>query len=276
VNEYRDGDDVKKATGVIVAVIVLFYPAAAYGEIAPDGEAAETLTTARASEAVYCPYCGAENEAGAIYCASCGKKLPELRTEYNYCPKCGEKNASGTAYCTNCGYRLSEPAETRPETSRWKRSLLTLSGGVGAWFGNRTCVAPTVDLVFNVSDYFAFGPDFSYFFHGDGSGYLAGAEFRPYIIPYSRSYFLKPHATVGVGFGREKIDVGWRYYIVRRWYVRPGGGLDVRVAESRFAPYFNWAALILIRGNFEDPWQLDDDQITKTAFVFEGGIRITL
>ena len=160
--------------------------------------------------------------------------------------------------------------------SRWERGPITASLGVGAWFGNRTCVAPKVDLVFNVSDYFVFGPDFSYFFHGDGSGYLAGAEFRPYIIPFSQSYFLKPHATVGIGFGREKIDVSWRYYIVRRWYVKPGGGLDVRIAESRFVPYFNWAALILIRGNFEDPWQLEDDQITGTAFVFEGGIRITL
>lgn len=266
----------KKATTFVVTIVVLYTTAAAYGLTTFDAAGARTPTIAQASKDVSCPACGTKNPAGAVYCTNCGKKLPESVTGYNYCPECGEKTTPGEVHCANCGCRLYEPAETRHGERRWERNLLTLSGGVGAWFGNKTCWAPTVDIVFNVSDYFVFGPDFSYFFHGHDSGYLAGAEFRPYVIPYSRSYFLKPHASVGVGFGREKIDAGWRDYIVRRWYVRPGGGLDVRVAESRFAPYFNWGVLILIRGAFKDPYQLDDDQITGTAFTFEGGVRITL
>jgi DNA-directed RNA polymerase subunit RPC12/RpoP len=267
-------DEVKKATGVIIAVIILYYPATAFGVTAFDGETAETSTIAQASNGVYCPECGAKNEAGAIYCANCGKKLPELRTDYNFCPKCGEKTEPADVYCAYCAFRLTELAKTRPAESRWESSLLTLSLGVGGWFGSRTCAAPTADLVFNVSDYFAFGPDLSYFFHGDGSGYLAGLEFRPYIVPYSRSYFLKPHATVGVGFGREKVDVSWRYFLVRRWYVRPGAGLDVRIAESRFVPYFDWTTLIFFGG--KEYQEIEEDQKLKTAFVFEGGIRITL
>jgi hypothetical protein len=265
----------KKVISYTVAMIGLYSPAAFCGVSPLDGGGTETLPIAAASDYVYCPECGAKNEAGAAYCANCGKKLPKLGNDFKFCPQCGEKVGPGRAYCGYCGFNLAKLERTRPEENTWEQGYLTLSGGIGAWFGRRTCVALSTDIVFNVSDHFVFGPGFSYFFHGDGSGYLVGAEFRPYIIPYSRSYFLKPHATLGVGFGREKIDVSWRYYIVKRWYVRPGAGLDVRISESRLAPYFNWAGLILIRGNFKDPWQLEEDQITGTAFIFEGGVRIT-
>lgn len=265
----------KKVISFIVAVIILYSPAAAHGVPAFDGEAAETLTIAQTSKYVYCPECGAKNAAGAIYCGNCGKKLPELRTDYNYCPKCGEKTEQGDVYCAYCRFRLTEIAETRPAESRWERSLLTLSLGVGGWFGSRTCVAPTADLVFNVSDYFAFGPELSGFFHGDGLGFLVGLELRPYIIPYSRSYFLKPHATVGFGYAYENYELTrWYSETIERWYVRPGGGLDVRIAESRFVPYLDWTTLIFFGGG--EYRGIEEDQEIRTAFVFEGGIRITL
>ena len=262
----------KKATGVIIAVIILYYPAAAHAVTAFDGEAAETLTIAQASEAVYCPECGAKNSAGAIYCANCGKKLPELRTEYNYCPKCGDKIERGAIYCPYCRFRLTETAETRPAEDRWERSLLTLSTGVEGWFGGRTCVAPTADIVFNICDYFVLGPAFSFFFHGDGWGFLVGLESRPYAIPYSRSYFLKPHANVGAGYAYENYEINRRSWVkIERWYVRPGGGLDVRIAESRFVPYLDWNVLIFFGGG-----EVQRIEKIKTAFVFEGGIRIML
>ncbi len=265
----------KNVIYLIITVAVLGWPAAYGLDTAAEGTP-ETSTNVEVSKGTFCPYCGEQNDLGAIYCANCGKKLPELRNDFKFCPQCGEKVEPDQTYCSYCGFNFTELARTGPGENIWEPGYLTLSGGVGAWFGRRTCVAPSIDIAFHVNDYFVFGPSFSYFFHGDGSGYLVGGEFRPYIIPYSRSYFLKPHATIGVGFGQEKIDESWRYFIVRRWYVKPGAGLDVRISGSRLAPYFNWAGLILIRANFKDPGQLEEDQITGTAFVFEGGVRITL
>jgi DNA-directed RNA polymerase subunit RPC12/RpoP len=263
---------VKTVPTFIVTFVVLCSPAVAYGVTAFDGEAAETLTLAQVSEDVYCPNCSTKNEAGAIYCVNCGKKLPALRTVNNFCPKCGENIERGAIYCPYCRFRLTETAETRPEEGRWKRSLLTLSTGVEGWFGGRTCVAPTADLVFNICDYFVLGPAFSFFFHGDGWGFLVGLESRPYAIPYSRSYFLKPHANVGAGYAYENYEISrWSSVKIERWYVRPGGGLDVRIAESRFVPYLDWNVLIFFGGG-----EVQRIEKIKTAFVFEGGIRITL
>jgi predicted RNA-binding Zn-ribbon protein involved in translation (DUF1610 family) len=265
---------VKNLIRGIGIVIILCWPAAALEATGFYRDTAGTLTIAQLSGKIYCPYCGEENELGSAHCANCGKKLPELRTEYNYCPKCGEKIERGDLYCPYCRFRMTKIAEMGPAASRWERSLLTLSVGVGGWFGSITYVAPTADLVFNVSDYFAFGPDFSYFVHGHYSGFLAGLEFRPYIIPYSKSYFLKPHATVGVGYAYQDYYNGWRHIIHERPYVRPGGGLDIRIAESGFVPYLDWSALTFFGGR--EPQIIQEIDKIAPAFVFEGGIRITL
>lgn len=60
---------------------------------APSAPPAPTLKIA-------CPYCHAQNDAGDIYCARCGKPLtlPQAR-----CPSCGAPMKPDAAFCTKCG-----------------------------------------------------------------------------------------------------------------------------------------------------------------------------
>jgi hypothetical protein len=46
-----------------------------------------------------CPFCGDENDADAIYCDYCGKKLKKTCT-------CGEVNAADSRFCKRCGRQL--------------------------------------------------------------------------------------------------------------------------------------------------------------------------
>lgn len=198
--EYRKEAHVKRVIGVVAAVIVLCGAVAAYEGNGLEGEEAGALTIAQASKDVYCPYCGAKNEAGAIYCASCGKKLP-AKPSANYCPKCGAKVEAGATYCPRCGASLG-----RRTGGEWKRNIVAISGNVGGILGDPSRAYIGCDVAFYPFDYFALGPEISYFF-GDTSGIFTGLEFRPYFVPYSRSTFVKPHAYVGGGYFRETGEV---------------------------------------------------------------------
>ena len=220
----------KKVMSFIIVVIAFCSPAAAYDVTAFDGEAAETLTIAQASKNVYCPACGAKNPTGAAYCSSCGKTMPNEAVAH--CPGCGAKLEPGAAYCASCGSTASRRAR-----GEWDRNVMAISGNVGGIFGDNSFGGPGVDVAFQVSDYFALGPEFSYLFGGDSEYLLAGLEFRPYFVPYSRSIFVKPHAYFGGGYAR--VSAGdWRYTVTfDGGYARVGGGIDFR-AGSFVVPYF--------------------------------------
>jgi class 3 adenylate cyclase len=57
-----------------------------------------------------CPACGAETDADARFCPSCGRPLAAS------CPSCGEETKLGAQFCPACGERLDRP--TRREEER--------------------------------------------------------------------------------------------------------------------------------------------------------------
>ena len=223
----------KKATGVIIAVIILCYTAAAYGVTAFDGEAAGTLTIAQASNGTFCPYCGEENELGAIYCANCGKKLPELRTEYNYCPKCGDKIDREEAYCSNCGYRLIDVGKIPGEDyGRFDRFMFNL--GLNGLSGRYSGGGFEVGFDFNIGEYASLGPAGGFLIYDYGNGYYFGVTVRAYFIPRTSRY-ISPYFNLGAGYIRQNVNVGfWRKG--ERVYARVGAGLDLKPASGVF-PY---------------------------------------
>jgi class 3 adenylate cyclase len=62
-----------------------------------------------------CPACGAETDAGARFCASCGRTLVAA------CPSCGAETRVGAQFCAACGHRLDRPAPSEEE-----RKLVTV------------------------------------------------------------------------------------------------------------------------------------------------------
>ena len=58
---------------------------------------------------VTCPTCGAEADAGARFCATCGTSLAAT------CPNCGAETAPGASFCASCGTSLT-PHEAVTET----------------------------------------------------------------------------------------------------------------------------------------------------------------
>lgn len=51
--------------------------------------------------------CGQINEAGAKYCASCGKLLRQIEeVPAIICDSCGKQNSLSTKFCSNCGAKL--------------------------------------------------------------------------------------------------------------------------------------------------------------------------
>ncbi len=58
-----------------------------------------------------CPNCGVETKEGAIFCAACGTKLPELPAEEieaadgKICKKCGQPLNEEAIFCPGCGTR---------------------------------------------------------------------------------------------------------------------------------------------------------------------------
>lgn len=64
---------------------------------AHPGPAAPTVKVA-------CPHCHAQNDAGDIYCARCGKPLTLQKPR---CPQCGASIKPDAAFCTKCGASFS-------------------------------------------------------------------------------------------------------------------------------------------------------------------------
>ena len=60
-----------------------------------------------------CPSCGAELPIDAVFCTSCGVKMPEPPVSPPpagpVCPACGAPAAEDMIFCTNCGTKLPEP-----------------------------------------------------------------------------------------------------------------------------------------------------------------------
>ncbi len=248
----------KTVATFFIAAVVLCGAAAAYGVTAFDGEGAETSTIAQASKDAYCPACGAKNPAGATYCSSCGKAIPKETAAH--CPGCGAKLEPGAAYCASCG-----SATSRPARGGWDRNIVAIAGNFGGLLGNPSRAYVGCDVGFQICDYFALGPEVSYFF-GDSSGLIAGLEFRPYFVPYSRSVLVKPHAYVGGGYFRET-GGGWGWeWTFEAGYARAGGGIDFRIpGYNVIVPYFDAGAFVLIK-----------DGATSTKGQFEGGVRFAL
>lgn len=73
-----------------------------------------------------CPGCGNHNEDKAIYCGSCGARLPAIETVQGQgaadrqhtgpspqiCESCGTENVAGWRYCESCGAQLGEIKKT--------------------------------------------------------------------------------------------------------------------------------------------------------------------
>jgi predicted nucleic acid-binding Zn ribbon protein len=250
---------VKKVATFFIAAVVLCGAAAAYGATTLDGEGAETSTIAQASKDAYCPACGAKNPAGAAYCSSCGKAIPKETAAH--CPGCGAKLEPGSAYCASCG-----SATSRPAGRKWDRNVVAISGNAGGFFVNGSFGYVGTECAFQVADYFAFGPEFSYFFGGHSTGLIAGLEFRPYFVPYSRSTFVKPHAYFGGGYLRETVKV-WIFEATGDGgYARAGGGVDFRIpGNDIIVPYFDLGAFTTFSNG---------ESITRVQF--EGGVRFAL
>jgi class 3 adenylate cyclase len=62
-----------------------------------------------------CTACGAETDAGARFCPSCGQALVEP------CPSCGAETRVGAQFCAACGHRLDRAGATEEE-----RKLVTV------------------------------------------------------------------------------------------------------------------------------------------------------
>lgn len=61
---------------------------------------------------IVCPRCGTRNEAGYIFCKSCGEKLDTLYV----CPSCSSVIQSADArFCPHCGYSLSPRTDYAPQ-----------------------------------------------------------------------------------------------------------------------------------------------------------------
>ena len=128
----------KKATGVIIAVIILYYPAAAHAVTAFDGEAAETLTIAEASKDVNCPECGYENEPDLNYCIKCGTPLKEEAPGgKTYCTQCGAPSPEGSTFCTVCGNALKggKPGLGASSAPPAHRIGIYFTGGLASYGG---------------------------------------------------------------------------------------------------------------------------------------------
>lgn len=50
-----------------------------------------------------CPHCGSDNQKGAAFCSSCGKRLSTVPVR---CPHCGTVNPGTATFCSSCGQRL--------------------------------------------------------------------------------------------------------------------------------------------------------------------------
>lgn len=79
------------------------------GKISLYGDIAELKPLGEDSTAgLFCKYCGYNNDADALWCQSCGKKLKEQSAELENpaeltCGSCGAKNKVQASFCKKCG-----------------------------------------------------------------------------------------------------------------------------------------------------------------------------
>lgn len=77
-------------------------------------------TIRRLKGLVACPMCGNEQQTDAVFCNSCGAKMPQRQEEVVQpqggdgikCKSCGKIMQKGMAFCMNCGAKLEEEEPT--------------------------------------------------------------------------------------------------------------------------------------------------------------------
>lgn len=144
----------------------------------------------------------------------------------------------------------------------WGRNIVAISGSAGGLFIDGSFGYVGGECAFQVVDYFALGPEFSYAFGSDSTAIIAGLEFRPYFVPYSRSVPAKPHAYFGGGYIRETAEI-WIFEVTGDGgYARAGGGVDFRIPDNFVVPYFDVGAFTTF-----------SDGESKTKAQIEGGVR---
>jgi len=57
----------------------------------------------RAEMLASCPHCSQRLEAGARFCASCGKPVTQTQAQKKFCTSCGTQLAAGAKFCSGCG-----------------------------------------------------------------------------------------------------------------------------------------------------------------------------
>lgn len=89
-----------------------------------------------------CPECDYNNNDSALYCESCGNKLPGQEI---VCTKCGYRNQPGTGFCGGCGTALNK---NQKKTNTLAVACIAAAAAVIA----ATAIAFTVINVYNGSE----------------------------------------------------------------------------------------------------------------------------
>lgn len=66
-----------------------------------SGPVQQQMMYHQAAAGIQCPVCGAANDAGATFCASCGAAL-----HASYCPRCGAPIEDDVDYCESCHHYI--------------------------------------------------------------------------------------------------------------------------------------------------------------------------
>lgn len=65
-----------------------------------------------------CVYCNSDNKEGALFCASCGKKLGDNKVAFKrFCGKCGNSLKEGIMFCPNCGEKVEQQIQSSMDVS---------------------------------------------------------------------------------------------------------------------------------------------------------------
>ncbi len=154
------------------------------------------------------------------------------------------------------------PARAAAGAEGWGRNIVAISGNAGGIFIDGNFGSVGVECAFQAGDYFALGPEFTYAFRSNDTAIIAGLEFRPYFVPYSRSVFVKPHVYFGGGYISETVTEWIFKATADGGYARAGGGVDFRIPYNFVVPYFDVGAFTTFSGGE-----------SKTKAQAEGGVR---